>query len=358
MVIALAIVAVFLSAFKPPRFSSQAMGGLLGITICFFPTMYTIYSYAIADNVRLYLTLPIRKGSTVLSFCLALFAYTLLERIAFIIVVLLFLFENPLPIIAFLLVSGFVTVLLSVLVQLGINSKRPFAYVMGFLLFAALATICLFVQVLIVQLGLAAIIGGVSIVLMLRHDSLDLAVFRQGAKTTGTGRNYFFSVLLSEKMYLLNTAMVMAFAGIFLFAFAERGNPIMVSVAWCVAAVNTPVTTMLSGDKWLVRQAEMLPDQHRAVMGMYRRFLVVYYLVTNTVVLALTILHAGDFKPYLLIQFAIVVLLEVILVSYLETKKRIIGWQTKQQLWRNPRKYIMPAIVFIVCCAIGMMAAI
>ena len=84
----------------------------------------------------------------------------------------------------------------------------------------------------------------------------------------------------------------------------------------------------------------------------------VYYLVTNTVVLALTILHAGDFKPYLLIQFTIVVLLEVILVSYLETKKRIIGWQTKQQLWRNPRKYIMPAIVFIVCCAIGMMASI
>lgn len=357
-VIALALVAVILAAFQLPKFALASIAGTIGIMVCFFPTMYTIYTYAVPEHIRLYLTMPVSNWKIILSFVLALFVQTLLERIAFVVLVIGFLFENPLPIITFLICSGLVTVLLNVVILLGMNSKKAVACIAGLLLFAGLIAVCVLVGSLPLQLGLVAAIGAMSVLLMLRHGGEDLMVRRAGAKTSGFGRNYFWSVLLSEKMYLLNTAMVVAFAGVFLFGFAERGNPIMECIPWVVAAVNTPVTTMLSGDKWLVRQSEMLPDQHGAIMGMYRRFLAVYFTATNLIVLMLCIAHASHFSLYLVIQFLAAVIIEIGLASYLETKQRITDWQTKQQLWRNPRKYIMPVAVFIACCAIGMVSAV
>lgn len=357
-VIALGLVAATLAAFRLPKFELASVAGTIGIMVCFFPTMYTIYTYTVPEHIRLYLTMPVTDWQLILSYAAALFVQTLLERMAFVVLVVIFLFENPLPIIAFQLCSGLVTVLLNVAILLGVNSKKVVTCIAGLLLFAGLLAVCVLIGGLPLQLGLATAIGGASVLLMLRHSSEDLMVRRAGAKTSGFGHNYFWSVLLSEKMYLLNTAMVVAFAGVFLFGFAERGNPIMESIPWVVAAVNTPVTTMLSGDKWLVRQSEMLPDQHGAIMGMYRRFLAVYFTATNLIVLMLCIAHAGQYSLHLVIQFLAAVIIEIGLASYLETKQRIAGWQTKQQLWRNPRKYIMPIAVFVVCCAIGMVAAV
>lgn len=355
-IIAFVVLTVMLSAFQLDKYSSPSAAGIIGIMICFFPTMYTMYAYAVIEHIRLYLTLPVSSKRTILSFSIALFVDTLLERMILVFAAVFFLFENPLPTIVFIFFSGFVTVLINVIILLGVNSKNFFTCQVGFLLFIGLIADCIFVSNLFIQIGIALFIGLVGILLMMHHDSINLAVSRQGAKSKRIGRNYFFNVLLSEKMYLLNTVVVLIFAGIFLFNFAGRGNPIMISIVWGLAAVNTPVTTMMSGDKSLIRQSEMLPDKGGAIMGMYRRFLIAYFFITNMIVLLLCFVSSGRFIPYLIIQFIAALAIEVVVTIFLETKKRITNWQTKQQLWRNPRKYITTGLVLVVNCIIGVIA--
>jgi len=243
-----------------------------------------------------------------------------------------------------------------VAILLGVNTKQPVVCFIGAVLLVGLTLICTMLNGLVIQPTLVMLIGLLAALLLLRHDSLDLAIFRQSKKGKSRFHNYFFRVLLTEKIYLTNTLMVVLFAVVFLFLFAEQGNPVMMSVAWCVAAVNTPATTMISGDKWLARQSDMLPGCYKDIWGMYRRFLTIYFSTVNIIVLAACLIRSERVVPYMLMQFAAATSLEVYITVYLEKHKRIAGWQTKQQLWRNPRKYILPAIVFIVACGISMIS--
>jgi ABC-type branched-subunit amino acid transport system permease subunit len=80
---------------------------------------------------------------------------------------------------------------------------------------------------------------------------------------------------------------------------------------------------MLSGDKALMRQEKMLPRHSRLMVGGYASFLSVYFAAVNAYVISL----------------------------YLERKFPIRQWQKKQEVWRNPRKYILPIIVCVVALA-------
>lgn len=352
--IAFILFGAFLYYFPLPQLPMERTAGVLGIMVCFFPTMYTIYTYTAADNIRLYLTLPVKPQGVIFSFVLSLFIVTLIERIAFVALAIVFLLEYPIPVIVFLLFSGAATVLINVAVLLGANTKQLGVCFAGAVLLAGLVLTCAMVSGLTLQLALALLVGLLAALLLRRHDSLDLAIFRQSKQDKSHLANYFFRVLLTEKIYLTNTFMVVLFAVAFLFMFAEPGNPAMMSVAWCIAAVNTPATTMISGDKWLARQSDMLPDCYKSICGMYRRFLAIYFSTVNIIVLAACFIRSGQFVPYIPIQFAAATLLEVHITVYLEKHRRITGWQTKQQLWRNLRKYILPVIVFIVVCGIPM----
>lgn len=354
------IVLILLGAllyFSPlPQLSVVSTAGVIGIMVCFFPTMYTIYTYSLTNNIRLYLTLPVKSRSLIFSFALSLFIVALIERIAFVAVVIIFLFKSPVPIIIFLMFSGAATVLINVLILLGANTKQPGVCFIGVILLVGLTFVCAMVSGRVIQLTLVLLICCFAVLMLRRYDSLDLAISHQSKKGKSLFRNYFFRVLLTEKIYVTNTLIVVLFAIVFLFLFVEQGNPVMMSVAWCVTAVNTPATTMISGDKWLSRQSDMLPGRYKNLWEMYRRFLAIYFSVVNIIVLVACLIRSEQFVPYLLIQFAAVVSLEVYITVYLEKHRRISGWQTKQQLWRNPRKYILPVIVFIVACGISMIA--
>ena len=43
----------------------------------------------------------------------------------------------------------------------------------------------------------------------------------------------------------------------------------------------------------------------------------------------------------------LLVILETVLAIMLEKTYRVKGWQTKQELWKNPRKYILPFAIFV-----------
>ena len=159
------------------------------------------------------------------------------------------------------------------------------------------------------------------------------------------GGNYFFKVLLNEKIYIINTLILLGM--IVFLSIIQMDNFIVSSMVWTIGAVNTPVLTMLSSDPHLRRQAKMLSAKQQGIWSMYKRFVFIYFLLVNGFILALNIFFKNDNIVINICIFAVISVIEPIITFILEDKFVLTNWQTKQELWKHPRKYILPLIVFL-----------
>lgn len=329
--------------------------GILGITVAFASTSYTIYTYSLAEKIRLYLTLPIQRHQIFLAYFLALFAVTMIQRISFLFIILLFA-ESGIMLLehmALLLTIVFVTVLLNVGILLGKNSGSKWKVLCSFLCLGALAAISLLEQPEWMRILEVLVVGVLGSLLWKNQRATDLILVHHIKKSRKKGRNsanYFFRVLQAEKIYRTNTLFILGF--LLIWCVIARKNSMLFGITWSIGAVNTPLLTMLSGDEYLTRQVGMLPQRKGSIYLQYGVFLGIYFLIVNSIILGaeIIILKEWTLSRIVLsgIEMLLISLLEVFLGIYLERKHRITGWQTKQELWKHPRKYLLPAIVFFL----------
>lgn len=334
---------------------NQKWIGLLGITVAFASTSYTIYTYSLAEKIKLYLTLPMEQYQIFFAYLFALFAVTMIQRVSFLLVILLFAESGIVLVedIVVLITVVFVTVLLNVGIFLGRNKGSKWKVLCNFLCLGALAAISLLEQPDWMRI-LEVFAVGIWVILLWKNQSVtDLILFHQIKESRKKGKrsaNYFFRVLQAEKIYRTNTMFILGF--LVLWCVIVRKNSILFGISWSIGAVNTPLLTMLSGDGYLTRQVAMLPERRNSIYRQYTAFLGIYFLIVNSIILgARTII----FKEWTLsgimwngMEMLIISLIEVFLGIYLEKRHRITGWQTKQELWKHPRKYLLPAIVLLL----------
>lgn len=329
--------------------------GILGITVAFASTSYTIYTYSLAEKIRLYLTLPIQRYQIFLAYFLALFAVTMIQRISFLFIILLFA-ESGIMLLehmALLLAIVFVTVLLNVGILLGKNSRSKWKVLCSFLCLGALAAISILEQPEWMRILEVLAVGILGSLLWKNQRATDLILvhhIKKSRKKRRNSANYFFRVLQAEKIYRTNTLFILGF--LLIWCFIARKNSMLFGITWSIGAVNTPLLTMLSGDEYLTRQVAMLPQRKSSIYLQYGVFLGIYFLIVNSIILGAEIIIFEEWTLSRImlsgIEMLLISLLEVFLGIYLEKKHRITGWQTKQELWKHPRKYLLPAIVFLL----------
>ena len=326
---------------------SDSAGGMIGIGIAFTSTAYVIYTYSTWDKIRLYVALPIGKWKLLGGYFLALWLCTLLQRMSFVILVLAVFGKHVWENVCLLLLSSGAAVLINIGILLGRNAKRRglvFANVALLLLLLALQLPCFaFREKLLfsVSAGLAAA------ALWIPCRETDLILRHQPGKTACRNRrivNYFLRTMLAEKIYMVNTVCIFAF--LIVLCIAGRSNPIMWNVAWCVGAVNTPLLTMLSADVWTSRQIVMLPGRNNNLYAQYAVFLGGYFVLVNLALVLGRYLIVGEAGISDFLMAAILAAVETGAAVFMEKNGRITGWQTKQELWKNPRKYVLPLIIF------------
>lgn len=329
--------------------------GISGITVAFASTSYTIYTYSVAEKIRLYLTLPIQRYRIFLAYFLALFAVTMIQRISFLLIILLFA-ESGIMLLehmALLLAIVFVTVLLNVGILLGKNSSSKWKVLCSFLCLGALAVISILEQPEWMRILEVLAVGVLGSLLWKNQRATDLILvhhIKKSRKKRRNSGNYFFRVLQAEKIYRTNTLFILGF--LLIWCFISRKNSMLFGITWSIGAVNTPLLTMLSGDEYLTRQVAMLPQRKSSIYLQYGVFLGIYFLIVNSMILGAEIIIFEEWTLFRIllsgIEMLLISLLEVFLGIYLEKKHRITGWQTKQELWKHPRKYLLPAIVFLL----------
>ncbi|MDR1100844.1 MAG: hypothetical protein LBL34_00550 [Clostridiales bacterium] len=348
-----AVIILFLAASMYYRSANPGvmLGGAamygIGLSMAFLTTLYSILSYSTKDRIKAYLMLPCKKSDVFFAFIFAQLFTLILKRMSFVIIVALLFTQNPVIMIVYLVLSALIAAVLDTVIVMSMNKKRPFLAVICVATIFALYILLIRSQNHILNLSVLIGVALISVVLISRFEPTHLAINREGKmRSNPFGRsNYFFTVLLREKAALINTVFMFGFA--IALAFMAKDQSLLMNVVWCIFALNTPISTMFSGDKALLRHEKMLPRQSRLMNGVYGFFLAAYYAVANTFTVVLFIV-VKRFDVYVPLTAIALVVLETAIVLLLERKLPIRNWQTKQEVWRNPRKYILPIIVFLV----------
>lgn len=343
----------YLGAYIKPIINEKT---LIWITVVVTITSnaYIIHTYSLFEKVKNYISLPINKKRFLLSFTFSLIIISLLERISFIIVITFLYAHNPLENIFLIISTAILCIEIDVWILLLLNRKRKVQWIpLIFLLLCIILSFILHISILNKFLILYFCIV-ISLISILKKNSLDIAIRRNNKNILGKlrhSKNYFLKVFINEKIYLINTFMLLAIVCFLILI--SKSNYIIWCLTWSIGAINTPILTMLSGDLYIRKQANMLPNDSTSIWNMYKKLLGSYFLCGNILIFILNIFKGN--MPFILniITFILLSIIEPIIGYLLELKIPLLNWKTKQQLWKHPRKYILPVIIFLLTSLIG-----
>ena len=330
---------------------------LMTVIIIFTSTAYIIYTYSLFEKIRQYIMLPIKSFRFIMNFAKSLFICALLERISFLLIGIILCSDSPLLGSITVLIYAILTILLNIwiLLFLNCNHKNEWISLIGVIIL--LLYIFLTNSTKIVKFAEIVLCFIIIIIGILSHTSIDLAINRKrksNMKKSKIITNYFFRVLITEKIYIINTLMICLML-IFL-TVMNIDNPVVLNLTWTVGAINTPVLTMISSDPYLRKQAELIPNKGKNVWGMYKNFLLCYFVTTNSIIFILIQFTTGQDVILHGVFFLVLSILETTVSYSLEQRMPLKAWQTRQALWKHPRKYILPIIVFLFTSLLSMLA--
>ncbi|MBE6051048.1 MAG: hypothetical protein E7214_10465 [Clostridium sp.] len=311
-------------------------------------TAYLIHTYSLYEKVKNYISLPISNSRFLLGFVFSLILVSLLERISFLLIVVVISNNNLLVNIPIVVIGSILAILVNVWVLILINKKRKLEWILVAAVLLSYILVSYFDVSVFINISVMLLCNVISLIGILKEDSLYIAINRNKAALITKfryGGNYFFKVLMNEKIYIINTTMLLVLI-VFLSAI-QNDNFIVSSMVWAIGAVNTPVLTMLSSDSHLRRQAKMLSNNKQGIWSMYKRFVFIYFLLVNAFILGLNIFLKNNNIIINICIFVVLSVIEPIIAFTLEDKFQLTNWQTKQELWKHPRKYILPLVVFL-----------
>lgn len=198
----------------------------------------------------------------------------------------------------------------------------------------------------VVSPGLVAAVLLVTLtVVLLALPATGLLPTRGSAVMRGrAGSNYFLRASLADRVVWINAVGLFAVATVFTVTSWEQG--LRFPLAWALIAVNSPLTTMISGDPDLARQLTMLGRP--ALAWWHYAAAVAVFLGTFNVGVGVVywLLGARDL-PLLAGLVVVITALEVLAVPALERHVPLRGLRTRRDAWRHPRKYLLPAALLL-----------
>lgn len=157
-------------------------------------------------------------------------------------------------------------------------------------------------------------------------------------------KNYFLKFAFAESVYIINSLAIIIM--IFFASLALPGD-IGVVIACAVGAVNAPLLTMFSSSEDLRNYGKMFPNTKASLQKDYIKVLALYFLIINAMIVVINF-NKIDPSYLLIVNMVIVTIVEVFVSHKLESLKPIANTKTQNEIWKHPRKYILPIIVFVI----------
>lgn len=306
-----------------------------------------------AVELRHMLMLPLCPRTLVFSYVAVLGAYTVLTKTGMLLAVLLAVAVwTPMEIAGIL-----VCMIHAVLMAAAVYSLKKYWYAGGLWTAAVMAAVFLLEGRLLA--GLLSVNGLLAVLLLQRAD---VCVFYR--QESGRGRavkqqktaslwRYFFRYLSFHKNYLLNTAAMWCAALVMPYFLREMAGLSAAPVGFAILSLNTPVCILLSCDRDLEQAVRFLPGQKKAFCVPYCLFIFLCNMAADALFLCSWQIQNGGVTVFMIAGAVFFALQSAALSALLEWFYPVRDWKIESDLWRHPRKYMVPAVMLLLAGAVS-----
>ncbi len=179
---------------------------------------------------------------------------------------------------------------------------------------------------------------------------------KSSSAVKGRGRHsvwiYFFRYLKNHKNYLLNTVFMWCIACALPLFFRQMESLFVIPAGFAVLSLNTPVCILLSCDPDLEQAVRVLPGQKKTFFVPYCLFIFSCNITADMIFLCSLQIQTGGVTVQMMAAAVFFAMLSAVLSVFLEWFFPIRGWKIESDLWRHPRKYIVPAAMLLLAGAV------
>ncbi|MDE5748320.1 MAG: hypothetical protein K2I21_12195 [Acetatifactor sp.] len=178
-------------------------------------------------------------------------------------------------------------------------------------------------------------------------------------RTRGTGSVllYLLRYLITNKNYLMNTVVLCVVGGILPMILRQYEGLNVMPLGFAILCLNTPICILLSCDPSLEQAVRVLPGQAGRFCTRYSFFLFCVNMAVSSVYLVVWQIQRGGVGGMEIMAAVLIALQSAVLSVLLEWFHPIRNWKIESDLWRHPRKYVVPLIMLLIAGLIGMWPA-
>ena len=158
---------------------------------------------------------------------------------------------------------------------------------------------------------------------------------------------YILRYILSNKSYIVSPVIILIFICFMVNSMNNMGFHEGIFIGMALTTANTPLAIVVSSSRTLDKKLYSMPNRVKSFFLPYTEILFLFYMVCNLIlIIIMKIIGMEIYGEY----FAVAVIFSVqgaLATAFMENKYTIKKWNVETDLWHNPRKYIVPAILAV-----------
>ncbi|MBD5444920.1 MAG: hypothetical protein HDR29_05145 [Lachnospiraceae bacterium] len=179
----------------------------------------------------------------------------------------------------------------------------------------------------------------------------------KSTKGIGSILLYLLRYLITNKNYLMNTAVLCVVGTILPMILGQFEGLNVMPLGFAILCLNTPICILLSCNPDLEQAVRVLPRQAGHFCTCYCFFIFSVNIAVSSVYLTAWQIQHGGVVGMEIMAAVLIALQSAILSVLLEWFQPIRNWKIESDLWQHPRKYVVPFIMLLIAGFISMWPA-
>lgn len=157
---------------------------------------------------------------------------------------------------------------------------------------------------------------------------------------------YTTAHFFANRTNIVNVVVLFAFLQFFALSSSSMGFNMAAPIAMAMLSMNTPLLTTVSANKGMTKRLATLPSCS-AFFSSFGAGLFLFNLLYYSAFILLFSYLSDSFSPLFVMICLSFPIQIAFFASILERQFPLVTWSVEDELWRHPRKYVIPCILLI-----------
>lgn len=319
------------------------------ILLAFISSITTVFNFNRVDKVKNYVSLTNDKVHYNLSLFISVIILTFLDKVMFFAAVAIILSGLDYYVVAASLITTVLCVMVSFMLLAAHNKNSITLYITSFIMLASMISLCFISVDFILVLATFLLLSLVGMLILVRLSSNTFIYVPKTSKKVAF-KNYYFNVLVGNKVLLVNTIVLLGFAVVYMMYLFEVASPYILAIPTAILGSNKIISCLVSSEKDTLKKLDSFPGKE-----LYKD----YFILNICIMYLIYFIYATSlifmFEVRIMVAVAVLVLCPLVIAivnTYAECKMPIKEWSDLNQLWKSPRNYMATVAVAILAVAI------